>query len=74
MALCCRRRELALEISVDQGKPDELAGGESRDGMTVELASKAGLTDAAGGAFGADGEAVDKFLAHDRAQVVVVDM
>ena len=40
----CWRWELALEVSVDQGKANEFSGGETRDGVAIELASKAGLT------------------------------
>ena len=71
-----RRRdgELALEVSVDQGQSDELPGGESRDRVAVELASKAGLTETRGGALGAYGEAMDKLLSHHRVQIIKIDM
>ena len=42
--------------------------------MAVELASKAGLAEGAGGALGANGEATDKLLLHHRAQIIEIDM
>ena len=51
--------ELALEVSVDQGQSNEFPGGKARDGVAIELASKAGLAEGAGGTLGANGEATD---------------
>ena len=45
VALRCWGGELALEVSVDQGKSNELPGGKTRDGVAIELASNAGLTE-----------------------------
>ena len=66
--------ELALEVSVDQGKANEFPGGKARDGVAVKLASKAGLAETRGGALGANGEATDKLLLHHRAQIIEIDM
>ena len=59
MPLGCRSGELALEVSVDQGKVNEFPGGKARDGMAIELASKAGLAETSGGVLGGNGEAMD---------------
>ena len=66
--------ELALEVCVDQGDASELPGGETRDGVAIELASKAWLTNAVRGTLGADFEAQDEILLHYRAQIVEIDM
>ena len=66
--------ELALEVSVDQGKSNKFPGGETRDGVAIELASKAWLADGRRGALRADGEARDEALRVRRAEVVKIDM
>ena len=60
--------------SVDQGQSNELPGGKTRDGVAIELASKAWLTNAVRGMLGADFKAQDKVLSHYRAQVVEIDV
>ena len=42
--------------------------------MAIELASKAGLAERAGGTLRANGEATDKLLSHHRAQIIEIDM
>ena len=74
IALWRANRKLALEVCVDQGDASELPGGKARDGVAVELASKAWLANAVRGTLGADFEAQDKILSHYRAQVVEIDM
>lgn len=74
VALRCWSGELALEVSVDQGKANELPGGKTRDGVAIELASKAGLTEGVGRTLGAKSEAMDKLLSHYRAQIIEIDM
>ena len=74
VALGCGGWQLALEVSVDQGQSNKFPGGETRDGVAVELASKAGLAEGAGGTLGANGEAMDKLLSHHRAQIIEIDV
>ena len=74
VALWRANRELALEVCVDQGDASELSGGETRDGVAIELASKAWLANAVRGTLGADLEAQDKVLSHHRAQIVEIDV
>ena len=59
---------------MDQGELNEFPGGETRDAVAIELASKAGLAETRGGALGATGEATDKLFSHHRAQIVEIDM
>ena len=74
VALWRVNRELALEVCVDQGDAGELPGGETGDGVAIELASKAWLANAVRGTLGADFEALDEVLSHYRAQVVEIDV
>ena len=69
-----RSGELALEVSVDQGQLNEFPGGKMRDGVAIELASKAGLAEGAGGTLGANGEAMDELFSHHRAQIIEIDV
>ena len=62
-ALAGGHRQLALEVCVDEGKANEPPGGEARDGVAVELASKAGLAHSIGSMLRADPEALDELLA-----------
>ena len=66
--------ELALEVCVDQGNASELSGGKARDGVAIELASKAWLANAVRGTLGADFKAQDEVLSHHRAQIVEIDV
>ena len=66
--------ELALEVCVDKGDASELPGGKARDGVAIELASKAWLANAVRGTLGADFETQDEVLSHHRAQVVEIDV
>ena len=59
---------------MDQGDAGELPGGKARDGVVIELASKAWLANAVWGTLGADFEAQDKVLSHHRAQIVEIDV
>ena len=59
---------------MDQGESGALPRRSARDGVAIELAGQAGLTDRAGGTLGADGEALDKLLVDHRAQVIEIDM
>ena len=66
--------ELALEVCVDHGDASELPGGKARDGVAIELASKAWLANVVRGTLGADFEAQDEVLLHHRAQIVEIDV
>ena len=59
---------------MDQGDASELPGGETRDGVAIELASKAWLANAVRGTLGADFEAQDEILSHHRTQVNEIDV
>ena len=59
---------------MDEGDAGELSGGKARDGVAIELASKAWLANAVRGTLGADFEAQDEILSHYRAQVVEIDV
>ena len=59
---------------MDEGDASELSRGETRDGVAIELASKAWLTNAVRGTLGADFETQDKVLSHHRAQIVEIDV
>ena len=72
VALRCGDRELALEVGVDEGDTGELPGREARDGMAVELASKARFADGVWLTLRADREARDEALADRRSEVVKV--
>ncbi len=63
VALAGGHWELALEVCVDEGKANEPPGGEARDGVAIQLASKAGLAHSAGSTLGTDPEALDELLA-----------
>ena len=74
VALWGANRKLALEVCVDQGDTSELPRGETRDGVAIELASKAWLANAVRGTLGADFKAQDEILSNYRAQVVEIDV
>ena len=74
VALGCWSGELALEVSVDQGKANELPGGKSRDRVAIQLPSKTRLADGVRLTLGADDKALDKAFADGSAQIVEIDV
>ena len=59
---------------MDQGESGALPGRSARDGVAIELASKAWLTDGVWLMLRTDGEVQDKVLSHYTSQVVEIDV
>ena len=59
---------------MDQGESGALPGCSARDGVAIELASKAWLADRVWLTLRTDGEAQDKVLSHYASQVIEIDV
>ena len=59
---------------MDEGKPYEFSGCKTRDGMAVELTSKARLTDGRRWMLRTDGEAGNEVVGVCRAEVIEIDV